>query len=654
MNRVVILAIVTATAIVAAPAVAAAQLTLTSPLAITPTSPAPYQSTVATFTVRNSGTSSVTIPYFIAGARTSSGANVDFPASPSVTLAAGQSFTYRGTRTFSVEGSYTAWPSYYQGGSTWVNLASPSTFFVETSPAHLSVVTPLALTPSAPAIGQTTTASFTITNDGGSPITLQYLLVGARDPSGRNVDFPAVSAITLGAGSSYTYSGARTFATAGSYQAWPAASIDGAWSELSSRSTLTVGASTPAHLTITVPLAVSRATSAAGTTVTGSFVVKNDGGSAADVQTLLVGARDSSGTNIDLPPVGPLTLQPGATYSYQQSRTLSSTGSLTAWPAAFFGSDWIELGPRITVPAQSTGCALTAGNVEYGYLPPAQTVGGGSTTFTVPAGQVHQTAWAETGGEGAANINGAYAYDYQGWKSLAWRWADTMRHESIQQVTGADGSLGYRVELTPDDHASPGTAGDHPRAEFFSVDPAEDRRERTPPTANTLRAGDEYWATFAVCIPSDFPENHRWATLVQRKLDNVAAASTNTAWFTLNVHMNRVDIAVPGTVRSDYSYPQIGTLADFKNRWVQVTIHEKLSTGSDGVFELFVDGVRKASRIGQPTISDTSALYNFHYGYYRANEPDSSQTTGPGPGVLYYSPFMFYRGSQPAVIPSLK
>jgi hypothetical protein len=643
---------IVATALFASPSMAFSQITLTTPLTLSPSSPAPGQTTTATFTVRNASTSTISIPYFLAGARTASGQNVDFPASPAVTLAAGQSFTYQATRTFAATGSYSAWPSYFQGGSVWVNLASPSSFSVQSAPPHLSVITPVALSPASPVAGETVVASFILKNDGGSSLTIQYALVGVRDPSGMNVDFPAASAVTLAAGTSYTYRGSRTF-SAGAHEQWPAVSVNGTWTELAPRSTFTVSPPTPAHVTVSTPLTLSPEKPIAGSEVSASFVLTNDGGSAADIETLLVGARNGSGVNIDFPPVGPLTLQPGASYTYRESRVLNGTGPFSLWPAASIAGNWVELGARVSVTTQS-GCTVTPGGVQYGYFPPAQTVGGSRTnTFTVSAGQVHQTAWAETNGSAAANIDGAYAFPVDGWTSLVWRWADTMRQDAIRLVTGAGGSLAYRVELSPTDHASPGTDGDHPRAEFFSVDPAEDRRERTPPAANTLRAGDEYWATFAICIPEDFPENHRWATLVQRKLDNVAASTTETAWFTLNVHLDKVDIAIPGTPRTDYTYAQIATLSEIKNRWVQVTIHEKLSTAA-GIFEFFVDGVRKASRIGQPTIADTSALYNFHYGYYRANEPASSQTAGPGTAVVYYSPFMIYRGAQPSVVPALR
>jgi hypothetical protein len=60
-----------------------------------------------------------------------------------------------------------------------------------------------------------------VQNTGGQAISVQYFLAGARDPSNANVDFPASSAVTLQPGQSYSYSGTRSFTTAGSYTTWP-------------------------------------------------------------------------------------------------------------------------------------------------------------------------------------------------------------------------------------------------------------------------------------------------------------------------------------------------------------------------------------------------------------------------------------------------
>lgn len=98
-------------------------LSLSTPLAVSTSQPV-----TASFTVVNDGRSPVTVPYFLAGNRNAANANVDFPASAQVTLAPGQSYTYRQSQTLTA-GNYTAWPAYFDG-STWIQLANPSGYTV--------------------------------------------------------------------------------------------------------------------------------------------------------------------------------------------------------------------------------------------------------------------------------------------------------------------------------------------------------------------------------------------------------------------------------------------------------------------------------------------------------------------------------------------
>jgi hypothetical protein len=231
---------------------------------------------------------------------------------------------------------------------------------------------------------------------------------------------------------------------------------------------------------------------------------------------------------------------------------------------------------------------------------------------------------------------------------MVWRWADTMRSNSIQHVTGPGGHPAYRAALAPTDKSSPGTAGDHPRAELFSVDPAEKRRQRSAPAGSVLRDGDEYWVTFALYIPANFPKNHRWATLFQRKFQDTASSP---AWFTLNVHGTTLDVSVPGSTPEIYK--PIATLSEVAGKWVQFTAHEKLSSVNSGLAEFYINGVRKMSVSGQPTVSAGDINFHFQHGYYRANEPANGQTQGPGVGVLYYTPLLIKRETLQGITPAL-
>jgi hypothetical protein len=217
---------------------AGGQVSLVNALALSPASPGVNQSTTATFTVQNTGTASVSVQGFLVGARNPANGNVDFPESSPITLAPGQSYTYRDSRSFSATGSYSAWPAYFDG-TNWVELATSHTSFTV---QQLALTTSLALSPASPTVGQTTTAAFTVANMGGTAISVPNFLVGARTSGNANVDFPESASVTLQPGQSYTYSGSRSFTGAGTYTAWPVY-FDGAhWIELASHSSFSVAA----------------------------------------------------------------------------------------------------------------------------------------------------------------------------------------------------------------------------------------------------------------------------------------------------------------------------------------------------------------------------------------------------------------------------
>src|SRR5947209_4333575 len=80
-------------------------ISLVTPLALTPASPAVNQSTTATFTVKNSGGQVITVQAFVVGARDPGNANVDFPGTGAVTLQPGQQYTYSASRSFATAGT---------------------------------------------------------------------------------------------------------------------------------------------------------------------------------------------------------------------------------------------------------------------------------------------------------------------------------------------------------------------------------------------------------------------------------------------------------------------------------------------------------------------------------------------------------------------
>lgn len=92
--------------------------------------------------------------------------------------------------------------------------------------ATVTLLTPLALSASTAAWGQTLTATVTYKNTGTASITIGKIIVGARPPGGTNsggpfLDFaPESGAQTLAAGASYTLTATKTFASTDPVGTW--------------------------------------------------------------------------------------------------------------------------------------------------------------------------------------------------------------------------------------------------------------------------------------------------------------------------------------------------------------------------------------------------------------------------------------------------
>jgi hypothetical protein len=322
--------------------------------------------------------------------------------------------------------------------------------------------------------------------------------------------------------------------------------------------------------------------------------------------------------------------------------------------------------------------------VKYGWVPAAQTVYGGNTPISVPAGYIHQSAEPH----GGPDIEGVYVEPIDGWSSMVWRWADTVRVDAIQRAIGPGGNPAYRMEIAQTDGSSSGTTPGSPRAELYSVDPAEKRRGRVVTSGQFFNDGDEYWATFAVYLPTGFP-GQDWSTLFQRKLDDRffdtcidQNADPQTckkffmSWLSINVHpapgsstQSQVDASVPGYPAwtkdpgGAPDFVKICNLADITDRWAQFIVHEKVSSGNDGVadVELIVAGKSLAKvqvapfpetppqpRPTFPTPTYKGDVYgHFQYGYYRTNAKN------PPTAAVTYSPLLIKRGPARGTVPPL-
>ena len=192
------------------------------------------QTVSAYFTITNRGTQSITLARLLVGGRLNgdqscSGGCPDFSSVSNVTLAPGQSYSYRGSRYLDRIGSYSFFVSYQKQDNSWITNVDTENGAVKSLAITVNglerpvVKSSLRLSSSGSYyVSQTIYGYFTIINRGTGPITFRRLLIGGRlngdqSCSGGCPDFSSVANVTLSPGRSYSYSGSRYLDRAGSY-----------------------------------------------------------------------------------------------------------------------------------------------------------------------------------------------------------------------------------------------------------------------------------------------------------------------------------------------------------------------------------------------------------------------------------------------------
>lgn len=295
--------------------------------------------------IKNIGPVPVSIGDLAIAVRDEAGNNYDFPVANNITVPANSTLPIERSRILPKAGKYTYFLASYRNG-TW-STAYPiteSSAIVRSSTMTLKenplLVSSLKITDSSPAIGHATTATFSIKNSSSNPVYLGNLLVAARDRSGKNVDFPTDTNITIAPNETYTYSKTRSFSTIGEHTAFFANynSQTDSWNfktpagadESITRSLAFKVRETPL---ITTNLTLTPTTLLAGQPATANFTIKNESDKPVFVGSVFAAARDPYGNNVDFPTERNLTIPSNSTYTYSKSRILYATGKYTLFYA---------------------------------------------------------------------------------------------------------------------------------------------------------------------------------------------------------------------------------------------------------------------------------------------------------------------------------
>jgi hypothetical protein len=213
---------------------------------------------------------------------------------------------------------------------------------VESARAQLAAVIdgrqPPSVTVTKPASGATLSGPTTLAATAAAPSGIANVTFQV---DGQSVGAPVTT-------SPYQQTWNSASVSAGSHTVTATATASDGSTQVSAPVAFSVGAANPGHLVLSTPVKVSPAAPVTGSPTTVTFTMTNTGGTPVSASTVLAGARDPSNANVDFPATAPLTVQPGASYTYTGSRTFTTTGNYTTWPSWFDGTNWQNLAAPTT------------------------------------------------------------------------------------------------------------------------------------------------------------------------------------------------------------------------------------------------------------------------------------------------------------------
>ncbi len=344
--------------------VAMLPLRIVSPVVLTPAEPIVGEPVTATFTVENRAPTEVSISRLGIGIQGPSCTDwscdrpSDYRSETDVVLGPGERHTFQMERVFTTEGSgYFGQITYAMSERDWHPVGPRVNFAVGKG---LTMTAPATLIPETPLVDEPVECRFTVRNDGVRPVTLPHIGAVGRGPNCTDWscpwnDFPAEDAVTILPGQSFTYSGVRSFADAGSgYFVEPAFGDTYDWWYPLPGSTRSAFEVSPG-LVVVEDLSLVPLAPAAGESVRAQYGVRNASTRTIQLRRLGVGAKGPNCSDWscqsweDFPWVENLTLAPGQSYLYEHERAFAVAGDgyFAQILYSFGESDWHPRGQRI-------------------------------------------------------------------------------------------------------------------------------------------------------------------------------------------------------------------------------------------------------------------------------------------------------------------
>ncbi len=301
----------------------------------------------ATYSVRNTGSCAVTLGVIGLGARGPAEENLDFPYQPNVTIQAGATWSYSGTRQFTLYGSHYLFATYQTTGGVWSGISAESTQTTSLAFTVRSQCGAQALRVSeSVSVGASNTvdantdvyATYDVQNTGTCAVTVNRIGLAARGPNDEHLDFPyPVGSVTIQAGQTFHFAENRQFALYGTHNLYATyETTGGIWYSIPAKpskvSSLLVTVKSQCGLgalrrtsRFDIPLVVTE-----GSVVTATFTFKNTGTCFVTIPKLGVRVIDSNSDPVESPFVSNITLGVGESYEFTGSVTFPSTPGYVA------------------------------------------------------------------------------------------------------------------------------------------------------------------------------------------------------------------------------------------------------------------------------------------------------------------------------------
>ena len=305
------------------------------------TQPFTGSSVSATFTVKNTSKTKITLGRLKVEARSPTGNQYDFPSVNNISVEPGKTYTYRESRVIPEEGLFSVKVSRYHN-SSWITPPFSDFSYIGNTQINTkftkkpTVVTSLSLNKPSIHRNESIIATFKVKNNSTTQtVDIGRTKVEGRHSSGTQYDFPSTpDNLTLQPGEVYEYKTSRSLPETGNYT-FKLMNVrqDFGWStnfpESETNSiTRKVSVNVKQPVTVTTSLKTSTTSQRVGDPITATFSMTNHSTKPVDIGRMKVEGRHQNGKQYDFSSTDNNTIiQPGETYNYTSTRSLPEAGS---------------------------------------------------------------------------------------------------------------------------------------------------------------------------------------------------------------------------------------------------------------------------------------------------------------------------------------